>query len=67
MKIMSNVRAKVKDIYKKYGWKAVVGLFAYYLVRDLTLYVAIPYLLLNGRQLDIQLVQEHLQFCFRNY
>lgn len=49
MKIMSNVRAKVKDIYKKYGWKAVVGLFAYYLVRDLTLYVAIPYLLLNGR------------------
>lgn len=34
---------RVLTLYKKYGWKAVVGIFAYYLVRDVTLYILIPF------------------------
>ena len=36
-----------KEQIKKHGWKAVLGIFIYYLVRDLILYVFIPYLLLQ--------------------
>ena len=28
----------------KYGWKLLVGVFFYYLIRDLFLYVLLPYL-----------------------
>lgn len=31
-------------LFKKYGWKLVVVVVAYYLVRDTTVYVLIPYL-----------------------
>lgn len=44
MQIMSRVRNRFQLAYKKYGWKALAGVFAYYLVRDLTLYVFIPYI-----------------------
>lgn len=37
----------LKEKIKKHGWKAVLGVFTYYLVRDLTLYVLIPYLILH--------------------
>jgi hypothetical protein len=29
---------------KKYGWRSFVAFFVYYLVRDVMLYVALPYL-----------------------
>jgi hypothetical protein len=32
-------------LFKKYGWKILVALFLYYLIRDTTLYVVIPWLL----------------------
>ncbi len=35
-----------KDKIKKYGVKVAIGIFVFYLIRDLTLYVAIPYILL---------------------
>jgi hypothetical protein len=38
----------IREKVKKHGWKAVVGIFFYYLIRDLTLYVFIPYLLLSS-------------------
>ncbi len=35
-----------KDKIKKYGIKVAIGIFMFYLIRDLTLYVAIPYIFL---------------------
>lgn len=50
MRLLRNHFVKIKNkfqsIYKKYGWKAVIGIFAYYLVRDITLYIIIPYYVL---------------------
>lgn len=42
-----NARAMLKKegfkaLFRKYGWKLPVAVVAYYLVRDLTLYVLIP-------------------------
>lgn len=34
-----------KAVFRRYGWKALIALFAYYLIRDLTLYLLIPYLI----------------------
>lgn len=34
----------IKGAFRRYGWKLFAALFVYYLIRDLTLYVAIPYL-----------------------
>jgi hypothetical protein len=42
------IRAKLKVAYQRYGWKMVVGIIAYYAVRDSILYILIPYLLLKG-------------------
>ncbi|MBC7457340.1 MAG: hypothetical protein H7235_03620 [Bdellovibrionaceae bacterium] len=43
MQIVNKMRNRFQLTYKKYGWKALAGVLAYYLVRDLTLYVFIPY------------------------
>lgn len=43
----SQTKAKVSQMYKKYGWKFVAGVFTYYLVRDVTLYVILPYMILT--------------------
>jgi hypothetical protein len=37
-----------KGIAKKYGWKLFLVLFVYYLVRDIILYLALPYLIYQG-------------------
>ena len=39
---------KVINLFKKYGWKVAIGIFIYYLVRDVTLYILIPYLIFKG-------------------
>ena len=36
--------ARFRFLLKKYGWKLLVALFFYYLIRDLFLYVLLPYL-----------------------
>jgi len=41
---------KLKHYIKKYGWRAFAGIFVYYLVRDLTLYVFIPYFIVSKIQ-----------------
>ena len=33
-----------KAVVRRYGWKIFVVFFCYYLIRDLTLYVLVPYL-----------------------
>jgi len=37
-----------RGVVRTYGWKAVAGVFVYYLVRDVTLYIVIPYLAIRG-------------------
>ncbi len=36
-----------KGVLRRYGWKIFALFFVYYLVRDLTLYIAIPWLIAN--------------------
>ncbi len=42
------LRQGVKSLWKRYGWKMVVAVFAYYLIRDVTLYIVIPSLIIKG-------------------
>jgi hypothetical protein len=37
----------VKALFKKYGWKLFAVVFTYYLVRDVTLYVLLPALIIK--------------------
>ena len=41
--MFSKIKSKFREIFKKYGWKAALGIFLYYLVRDVTLYILIPW------------------------
>lgn len=50
MTFFQKVKTKTKYLYKKYGWKALVGIFMYYLVRDVTLYIIIPYIAFSKMQ-----------------
>ncbi len=38
----------VRGFIKTVGWKVVAFIFIYYLVRDVTLYILIPYLIAKG-------------------
>ena len=40
----SGIREAIRILFKKYGWKLGVAIFMYYLIRDVTLYIIIPYL-----------------------
>jgi len=42
------IKSAVKMMFKKYGWKLGVAIFMYYLIRDVTLYILIPYLIYRG-------------------
>lgn len=35
-------------LVKKYGWKLVLAVFMFYLIRDSILYILIPYFIANG-------------------
>ena len=41
--MFSKIKNKFHQLFKKYGWKAAVGIFLYYLVRDVTLYILFPW------------------------
>ena len=43
--MISKIKNRIFGLYKKYGWKAVAGIFLYYLVRDVSLYIVLPYLI----------------------
>jgi len=38
----------IKNLFSKYGWKAGIFIFIYYLIRDTTLYIIIPYFIVKG-------------------
>tara|TARA_B100000886_G_scaffold215213_1_gene149253 strand:+ start:53 stop:241 length:189 start_codon:yes stop_codon:yes gene_type:complete len=44
----SGVKEAIKIMFKKYGWKVGLAIFMYYLIRDVTLYIILPYLIMRG-------------------
>jgi len=44
----SGLKNALKIMFKKYGWKLGVAIFLYYLIRDVTLYIILPYLIYKG-------------------
>lgn len=38
----------LKGVIKKYGWRIFVVFFIYYLIRDIILYLLLPYLVYRG-------------------
>jgi len=43
--MLLKIRNRIKNLYKKYGWKAVVAIFLYYLIRDVSLYIILPWMI----------------------
>jgi len=43
--MIQSFKNKILGLFKKYGWKAAVGIFFYYLIRDVTLYILLPWLI----------------------
>ena len=41
--MLSKIKDRISNLFKKYGWKAAVGLFLYYLIRDVSLYILLPW------------------------
>ncbi|UYL10631.1 hypothetical protein B9G69_008590 [Bdellovibrio sp. SKB1291214] len=53
MTVFKDVKQTYKDggfkgLRKKYGWKMFAVIISYYLVRDITLYVLIPYFVIRS-------------------
>tara|TARA_B100000886_G_scaffold80398_1_gene52297 strand:+ start:948 stop:1136 length:189 start_codon:yes stop_codon:yes gene_type:complete len=44
----SGVKEALQIMFKKYGWKVGLAIFMYYLIRDVTLYIILPYLIMRG-------------------
>ena len=44
----SGIKEAIKLMFRKYGWKVGLAIFMYYLIRDVTLYIILPYLILRG-------------------
>jgi len=44
----SGVKEAIKIMFKEYGWKVGLAIFMYYLIRDVTLYIILPYLIMRG-------------------
>jgi hypothetical protein len=44
---LSKLPKKLRYAYQRWGWKALAAIFVYYLVRDVTLYIIIPALVVN--------------------
>ena len=44
----ARLRQAIKMMFKKYGWKVGLAIFMYYLIRDVTLYIILPYLIMKG-------------------
>ena len=39
------LKNKVSSFIKKYGWKAGFAIFVYYLIRDVSLYILLPWMI----------------------
>ena len=44
---MQKVKKLYTELVMKYGWKLAVGVFFYYLIRDVSLYLVLPWFLAN--------------------
>lgn len=44
-RLPARLRMRLGFLYRKYGWKLVAGVVAYFLVRDTVLYIILPYLI----------------------
>ena len=44
----SGIKEAIKLMVRKYGWKVGLAIFMYYLIRDVTLYIILPYLIMRG-------------------
>ena len=44
----SGIEEAIRIMFKKYGWKLGLAIFMYYLIRDVTLYIILPYLIYQG-------------------
>ncbi len=38
------IKARIRHLFKRYGWKMFWAIFIFYLIRDVVLYILIPYL-----------------------
>jgi len=43
--MINKIKNRIKSLYEKYGWKAAIGIFMYYLIRDVSLYIILPWLI----------------------
>jgi hypothetical protein len=43
--MISKFKKRITGLFKKYGWKAAAGIFMYYLIRDVSLYIVLPWLI----------------------
>ncbi len=50
--IWGKVGARFKHLFKRYGWKLLVAICVYYLIRDGILYILIPYLVAKKLLID---------------
>lgn len=41
------ISARFRYMFKNYGWKLFVLVIAYYLIRDLVVYIILPYFIVN--------------------
>jgi hypothetical protein len=53
LKIFREIKATFKEsgfkgVTQKYGWKLILAVFFYYLIRDITIYILVPYLVYQG-------------------
>lgn len=53
MRILREIKQTFKEsgfkgVSKRYGWKLFAAFFVYYLVRDVILYILLPYLVYKG-------------------
>jgi len=49
---MGKVKARFRHLFKRYGWKLLVAICVYYLIRDGILYILIPYLVAKKLLID---------------
>ena len=43
-----NIYQKIKEYIKKNGYRAALMIFIFYLIRDVILYILLPYLIYKG-------------------
>ncbi len=46
------VKARFRHLFKRYGWKLLIAICVYYLIRDGILYILIPYLVAKKLLID---------------